>query len=73
LVFQLGDDSFGQDFLGVLKSNQINTDYVNITNGVSSGMAQITVADNGERPYNTVFNKSSFSLFTVSHFSLALN
>ncbi|XP_021916225.1 ribokinase-like isoform X2 [Zootermopsis nevadensis] len=44
----LGDDSFGQDFLEALKSNKINTDFVHITNGISSGMAQITVSDNGE-------------------------
>jgi ribokinase len=49
VLFQLGNDSFGQDFLCVLKNNKINTDHVHITNGVSSGLAQITVAENGER------------------------
>jgi hypothetical protein len=49
VLFQLGDDSFGQDFLGSLKNNRINTDHVHITKDVSSGMAQITVAENGER------------------------
>jgi sugar/nucleoside kinase (ribokinase family) len=45
----LGDDSFGQEFHGVFKSNKINTDYVLITDGVPSGLALITVAENGER------------------------
>jgi len=49
VLFQLGDDSFGQDFLGSLKNNKINTDHVHITKDVSSGMAQITVAENGKR------------------------
>ena len=49
VLFQLGDDSFGQDYLGTLKNNRINTDHVHITKDVSSGMAQITVAENGER------------------------
>lgn len=48
MVARLGDDSFGQDFLGSLKKNKINTDHVHITKDVSSGMAQITVAENGE-------------------------
>jgi sugar/nucleoside kinase (ribokinase family) len=51
VLFQLGNDSFGQDFLGIFKNNKINTDHVHITNGVSSGMAQITVAENGERRF----------------------
>jgi sugar/nucleoside kinase (ribokinase family) len=33
----------------VLKNNKINTDYVLITDGVASGLALITVAENGER------------------------
>jgi sugar/nucleoside kinase (ribokinase family) len=45
----LGDDSFGQDFLGVLKSYKINTDYVHITDGVPTGLAHITVAESGEK------------------------
>jgi hypothetical protein len=49
VLFQLGNDSFCQDFLCILKNNKINTDHVHITNGVSSGMAQITVAESGER------------------------
>jgi len=49
VLFQLGNDSFGQDFLGSLKNNKINTDHVHLTKDVSSGLAQITVAENGER------------------------
>lgn len=49
VLFQLGNDSFGQEFLDSLKNNKINTDHVHITKDVSSGMAQITVAENGER------------------------
>jgi sugar/nucleoside kinase (ribokinase family) len=49
VFFQLGDYSFDQDFHGVLKNNKINTDYVHLTNGMSSGMAQITVTNKGER------------------------
>jgi len=49
ILFQLGNDSFGQDFLVSLKNDKINTDHVHITKDVSSGLAQITVAENGER------------------------
>jgi Sugar kinases, ribokinase family len=49
VLFQVGNDSFGQDFLGSLKNNEVNTDHVHITKDVSSGLAQITVAENGKR------------------------
>jgi sugar/nucleoside kinase (ribokinase family) len=49
VLFQLGNDSFGQDFLVSLKNNKINTDHVHITKDVSSGLAQITVAESGKR------------------------
>lgn len=48
MIARLGNDSFGQEFHRALKDNKINTDYVLMTDGVSSGLALITVAQNGE-------------------------
>lgn len=48
LIARLGDDVFAKEYLEELQSGGINTKHVTITKGVSSGMAQITVADNGE-------------------------
>jgi sugar/nucleoside kinase (ribokinase family) len=62
VFFQLGDDSFGQEFHGVLKSNKINTDYVLITDGVPSGLAFITVAENGEMSLVDICN-AGFKVF----------
>ncbi|PNF17811.1 Ribokinase [Cryptotermes secundus] len=47
MIARLGNDSFGQEFHRALKDNKINTDYVLMTDGVSSGLALITVAQNG--------------------------
>ncbi|XP_069693445.1 ribokinase isoform X2 [Periplaneta americana] len=48
MVARLGDDSFGHDFLQALKNYNVNTEFVHLTEGISTGMAQITVAENGE-------------------------
>ncbi|KAJ9597603.1 hypothetical protein L9F63_011548, partial [Diploptera punctata] len=48
MIARVGDDSFGQDFIKAFKSYNVNTDLVKISKNVSTGMAQITVSDNGE-------------------------
>ncbi|XP_049827748.1 ribokinase-like isoform X1 [Schistocerca gregaria] len=48
LVARLGDDVFAKEYLEELQNGGINTKHVTVTKGVSSGMAQITVADSGE-------------------------
>nr|CAD7411420.1 unnamed protein product [Timema poppensis] len=48
MVTKLGDDVFGRDYLETLRKNGVNTDYVRISKTSATGMAQITVADNGE-------------------------
>lgn len=48
LVARLGDDIFGAEYVETLKKQNINTDHVILTKGVSCGIAQITVAADGE-------------------------
>lgn len=48
LVARLGDDMFGAQYLESLKRQHVNTDHVTLTKGVSCGIAQITVAADGE-------------------------
>ncbi|XP_011310075.1 ribokinase [Fopius arisanus] len=48
LVASLGSDIFGEEYLDLLKSHDINTNHVKLRENVSSGIAHITVAENGE-------------------------
>ncbi|XP_008551445.1 ribokinase isoform X1 [Microplitis demolitor] len=48
LIASLGSDIFGEEYLQILKSFKINTNFIKIRKDVSSGVAQIMVADNGE-------------------------
>ena len=43
----MGDDSFGQEFINAFRGYNVNTDLVKVTKNVSTGMAQITVSENG--------------------------
>lgn len=47
-VGRVGDDLFGRDMRSNLEAEQIDTKYVITTPGVSSGVAVITVTDQGE-------------------------
>ncbi|XP_034934253.1 ribokinase-like [Chelonus insularis] len=48
LVASLGNDIFGQEYLQLLKSLNVNIDHLKIRDNVNSGVAQIMVAENGE-------------------------
>lgn len=48
LVASLGSDTFGQNYLEVLKKENVNASYVQIQKDKQSGIAHITVAENGE-------------------------
>ncbi|CAH1401920.1 unnamed protein product [Nezara viridula] len=48
LIARLGNDSFGLKYKTHLTSMGINTEHVTLTDDVTCGMAQITVAENGE-------------------------
>lgn len=48
MIARVGDDDFGQRLLNGLKSHAVHTRYVTLTEGISSGVATITVDDNGE-------------------------
>ncbi|KAK6628019.1 hypothetical protein RUM44_010501 [Polyplax serrata] len=48
LVARIGNDSFGNNYSKKLREYGIGTKYVQVTEGVATGMAQITVADTGE-------------------------
>ncbi|PSN50797.1 Ribokinase [Blattella germanica] len=47
MIARVGDDSYGQDFIKAFKDCYINTDFISVSMNESTGMAQITVADNG--------------------------
>lgn len=46
--FQLGDDHWGEKYKKHLNQVGVNVTHVQITPGVTSGIAQISVAENGE-------------------------
>ncbi|XP_066586203.1 ribokinase-like isoform X2 [Prorops nasuta] len=48
LVASLGADSFGFEYLKILKEEKINVSYIQLQNNKHSGVAHITVAENGE-------------------------
>lgn len=48
LVASLGSDSFAQDYLEILKKENVNVSHIQIQKDKQSGIAHITVADNGE-------------------------
>ncbi|XP_063230571.1 ribokinase-like [Bacillus rossius redtenbacheri] len=48
MLSKLGNDSFGKDFLAKLQEAGVNTDHVSFSNTSHTGMAQITVSDDGE-------------------------
>ncbi|XP_063976890.1 ribokinase-like [Diachasmimorpha longicaudata] len=48
IVASLGSDIFGKEYLDILKSNGVNTQHVKVRENVTSGIAHITVAENGE-------------------------
>ncbi|KAK2576297.1 hypothetical protein KPH14_005662 [Odynerus spinipes] len=48
LVASLGSDSFAQDYLEILKKENVNASYIQIQKDKHSGVAHITVAENGE-------------------------
>lgn len=47
-IARLGDDGFGRNSLALLKKEGIDTEYVNFTEGVSTGVAMIPVDEKGE-------------------------
>jgi ribokinase len=47
-IAAVGDDAYGQEAIRGYKLDNINTEYIKICKGVPSGVAMITIADNGE-------------------------
>jgi ribokinase len=47
-VGRVGDDDFGERLLNGLQQHHVNTDFVTVTEGVSSGCAMILVDEKGE-------------------------
>jgi sugar/nucleoside kinase (ribokinase family) len=47
MVCKLGTDSFGADMKKNFEAHGVNTDYIYISNEASSGVAPITVSDDG--------------------------
>ncbi|KAK0088524.1 hypothetical protein PV325_011723 [Microctonus aethiopoides] len=48
LVASLGSDVFGEEYLQILKSLNVDTRYIKLQKDIHSGIAQITVAESGE-------------------------
>ncbi|KAF4518048.1 hypothetical protein B566_EDAN009282 [Ephemera danica] len=48
MVARVGDDDYGKNYLKAFKDNNVGCQHVSITAGHNTGIAQITVADNGE-------------------------
>jgi ribokinase len=48
MIGAVGDDAFGPDLLGFLRSNRIDTDVIEKRDGTPTGTALITVDDSGE-------------------------
>lgn len=48
IVGRIGGDSFGQELIGNLQISGVQTDHVFLDETVNSGVAMITVADNGD-------------------------
>ncbi|XP_014242545.1 ribokinase isoform X1 [Cimex lectularius] len=48
LIARVGDDDFGKKYIKELKNQNINTEFSTITENHMSGMAQITVTENGD-------------------------
>lgn len=44
----MGSDQWGKNYKEYLKSNGVNVSYVNLTPNETTGIAQISVAENGE-------------------------
>ena len=47
-IARVGDDNFGHESLQLLRQEGINTDHVSLTAGAPTGIAMISVDDNGE-------------------------
>lgn len=62
-MLQLGDDVFGAEYIETLKKQHINTDHVTLTKGVSCGIAQITVGDDGWYTFIKTENYATLSYF----------
>ncbi|GFN99006.1 ribokinase [Plakobranchus ocellatus] len=47
MITKIGDDIFGLEFLKSFKANNVKCDHIGVVKGVSTGVAAISVADNG--------------------------
>lgn len=47
-LFQVGDDIWGQKYIDNLKKEKVETQYVEITENSSTGIAQIIVSESGD-------------------------
>ena len=59
--FQVGDDSFGQNYLKNFKDNNVEISFVGVSKEAATGVATIVVDDAG------VAAHWCFSLFALSH------
>uniref|UniRef100_UPI00358F446E ribokinase n=1 Tax=Myxine glutinosa TaxID=7769 RepID=UPI00358F446E len=48
ILAKVGQDNFGESYIKNLKENNVNTDFVSQTDGASTGVAQITVDEEGQ-------------------------
>ena len=48
MISKLGDDIWGRNYLDHLKGEGVNVEYLEIAEGINTGIAQINVADTGD-------------------------
>lgn len=64
LITKLGDDSFGDFLLEQLEKSGVNTDKILRTNDANTGLAFVSLRENGERDFSFYRNPSADLLFT---------
>lgn len=64
LIGAVGNDPYGKNYLKILESNNINTDYISIFNDVPTGMAMITMENNDN---SIIYSEGANGKLTSNH------
>lgn len=66
VITQLGQDAFGDYLIDVLHENGVNTSYIKRTTKANTGLAFVSVAENGERDFSFYRKPSADLLLEAS-------
>lgn len=64
LITKLGNDAFGDHLLDILKENRVETDKIFRTGEANTGLAFVSVKENGERDFSFYRNPSADLLYS---------